>query len=68
MASPELTPEAHEAMRAWSFCEGWHPERIAYAAAWLHCDDVDRLTYLLLAIRDRVNAWQAAQRAARGKA
>lgn len=60
-----MIPEAHEAMRAWNFCEGWNPERIPYAAAWLDCADVDRLTYLLLAIRDRTNAWHEAQRKAK---
>lgn len=65
MPAPDLCPASREALEAWAFCQGWNPERIAYAAAWLGCADVERLTYLLAAIRDRIAAWEAAQRKAR---
>jgi len=52
-------------LRAWGFCGGWKPERIAYAAEYLDIADVDQLTALLAAIRDRVDTWQDAQREAR---
>lgn len=51
-------------MQAWRWCEGWHPARIAAAAAYYDIEDVDQLTELLLAIRDRIEAWKAAQRKA----
>lgn len=54
------------ALRAWGFCEGWDPQRIPYAAEYFDIADVDRLTALLAAIRDRVDAWQEAQRNAAG--
>jgi hypothetical protein len=49
--APALTREDAQAIEAWSFCEGWHPERIPFAAAWLNVRDVDLLTAQLLAIR-----------------
>lgn len=57
-------PDAELALRAWGFCGGWEPERIAYAAEYLDIADVDRLTALLAAIRDRVDTWHDAQRKA----
>lgn len=41
------------------------PERIPYAVAYLGVADADLLTALLAAIRDRIDAWHAAQRKAR---
>lgn len=49
----------------WGWCEGWRPERLAAAAAYYDIADLDELTDLLLAIRDRIEGWRAAQRTPR---
>lgn len=64
---PALLPDGELALDAWHFCEGWQPDRIALAAAYLEVADVDLLTDMLLAIRNTIARHQQAQGQAGGK-
>lgn len=64
---PALTAFNRQVLKAWHWCGGWQPERIAAAAAHLDIADVDLLTDLLLLVRDAVEAHQRRQREARGR-
>lgn len=55
------------AIRVWNFCGGWDPVRVPYAVAYFAVTDVDLLMDLLMVIRGRVEARQAAQREANGR-
>ncbi len=55
------------ALRVWNFCGGWDPVRIPYAVAYFNAPDVDLLVELLMVIRARIDARQAAQREANGR-
>lgn len=51
---PTLTRENDQVYRAWSFCGGWHPERITYAAAYFGIRDIDFLTAQLMTMHSLV--------------
>lgn len=65
MQPPELLPEARQALDAWAYCGGWDPVRIPYAVEYLGIEDAAQLVWLLERVRDRIDAWQRAQRKAR---
>jgi hypothetical protein len=48
-------------LKVWRFCAGWHPERIALAAAFYGVEDVDLLMEQLMALSDTINAHKSAQ-------
>ena len=51
---PPLTPDEELAIDCWTFCGGWKPELIPFAALYYGVEDLERLTAQLLAIRGAI--------------
>jgi hypothetical protein len=47
-----LLPDCHEAIGAWNWLGGWHPEHLPTYVALHGCDDLELLTDLLMVIRN----------------